>query len=330
MSRWTVAIVATALLMACRNIPRSPPASERVLLWEVERVLSRNQYPLAASLLDSLKLSKYPPTHNLRGEVLSMLYRFDEAEEAFSQALALDPVHRDAAYHLGNNFAFLGKHRPAVVHFKRFLAIVEPPINRNDSIALAAGYLQVGRAYAHMRIADSAETAYRSSIAAIPEDAKAWAALAELMDSGGEHAKALAAAKEALARDSTTVAYRLLAGLLYLRVEDAASAEPHLRAAAESLPWSPAAQYNLGRCLQMLGHSSEAALQFAATDSLQELASNIVLAEFAVRRNPHLVDDWYILSTLYQMAGHVEEAQRTGLVARALNNESRMFIDPNR
>ena len=328
--RWTVAFLVAVLFIACYSDPPGPEARERALLWEIDRALSRDQYLVAVALFDSLQDSRYAPTHYLRGEVHSKLYRFDEAKIAFERALELDPDHRDAVYHLGYNSVVLGKHRQALSHFKRFIEVVHPAATVSDSLALAAGYLRMGNAYGQLGVPDSAEAAYRASVTADPDGGDAWAALAELLDSGGNHASALVAATEAFDRDSTNAQHRLLLGNLHLRLESPQAAEPHLRIAADAMPWDPASQYSLGRCLLILGRERDAEEHLLATDSLQNLASNIVLAEFAVRRNPHLIADWIILSSLYRMVGNEVEARRARLIAQSLNNDVGTSVNAGR
>ncbi len=97
-------------------------------------------------------------------------------------------------------------------------------------------------------------------------------------------------------------------------------AEGHLRAAVAQMPWAAAAHYKLGRCLLLMGRDLEAAPHLAATDSLQQLARDIILAKFAVRRNPTQSADWFMLALLYHQTSQAKESREALGIARQLNN----------
>ena len=179
---------------------------------------------------------------------------------------------------------------------------------------------QIGRVYARLGAADSAKAAYRQSLAYASGTAETWAWLAQLKETDGDFEQALEHAERALEFAPSDAEYHLLVGTLLLRTGEVEAAERHLRLAAAALPWSASAHYNLGRCLLLTGRADEAAPYLAATDSLQDLASNIVLARFAVRRNPDLVCDWLILGSLYRQSGQMKEAAEALAIARQLNN----------
>ncbi len=308
------------ILAGCREAPPEPNAATRVHLWEVQRAMDRSEHLAALEILDSLATSSYPLVHYLRGRVLSDLFRFDEAASAYEAALDADPRYRNASYQLGNNAFYIGQNRVALRHYEQEERNLHRLRTREDSAAMGAVLRQMGRVYVRLGSPDSAEAAYRQSLAFAGESAETWAWLAQLKETDGEFEEALTHAKQALELAPSDAENHLLVGTLLLRTGAIKDAERHLRLAATELPWSASAHYNLGRCLLLLDRSAEAAPYLAATDSLQDLASNIVLARFAVRRNPDLVGDWLILATLYRQSGQREEAAEALAIARQLNN----------
>ncbi len=282
--------------------------------------MDRSEYVAALDILDSLASSSYPPVHYLRGRVLSELFRFDEAASAYEAALEADPRYRNASYQLGNNAFYIGQNRVALRYYGKEERNLRRLRTREDSVARGAVLRQIGRVYVRLGAPDSAEAAYRQSLAFAGGSAETWAWLAQLKETDGEYEEALKHANQALELAPSDVENHLLVGTLLLRTGAAEAAERHLRLATTELPWSASAHYNLGRCLLLLDRDAEAAPYLAATDSLQDLASNIVLARFAVRRNPDLVGDWLILATLYRQSGQMEEAAEAFAIARQLNN----------
>ena len=313
-------LLAAPALAGCRALPPQPDAGTREGLWQVQRALDRSEHLVALDILDSLAASSYPVVHYLRGRVLSDLFRFDEAASAYEAALESDPRYRNVSYQLGNNAFYVGQNRMALRHYGQEARHLRRLRTRQDSAAKGAVLRQMGRVYARLGVSDSAEVAYRQSLAFAGASAETWAWLAQLKEIDGEFEQALEHAQRALESAPSNAEYHLLVGTLLLRTGAIEAAERYLMRAAAELPWSASAHYNLGRCLLQLGRSEEAAPFLAATDSLQELASNIVLARFAVRRNPDLVGDWLVLASLYRQSGQTKEAAEAFAIARQLNN----------
>ena len=313
-------LLAFQALAACRALPPEPDAATRERLWEVQRAMDRSEHLVALQILDDLAASPYPWVHYLRGRVLSDLFRFEEADSAYEAALEIYPRYRNASYQLGNNAFYVGKNRMALRHYEREARHLRRLKIPEDSAARGAVLRQMGRVYARLGVSDSAEAAYGQSLALAGGSAETWAWLAQLKEIDGQFEQALEHAQRALELAPSEADYHLLVGTLLLRTGAAVEAERYLRLAAAALPWSASAHYNLGRCLLLLGRSEEAAPYLAATDRLQDLASNIVLARFAVRRNPGLVGDWLVLASLYRQSGQMKEAAKAFAIARQLNN----------
>ena len=210
--RTVAVLIAVLLLVGCPTPPPELDATARSLLWEVQQALDREAYAAAVSLLDSLAYTGHPQVHYLRGKALSTLYRFDQAEDAFETALALHPGYRGVAYQLGSNAFYLGRNRAALRHYGREEAALGRPRTRQDSAAMGAVLRQVGRVYARIGAADSAEAAYWQSLSVDANNGLGWAWLAELFGGDGKYAEALASAYRALALVPSNPEYRLLAG----------------------------------------------------------------------------------------------------------------------
>lgn len=314
------ALGATVLLLAgCHSEQGVPDPGVRELLWDIQRAQQGNDYTGTLALVDSALLvaPRYPSLYFTRGQLLSKLYRFDEAQAAFEQALELDPGYVGAAYHLGNNAFFVGRNRDALRYYWQEHALIT---ESSPKLALPNVLSQLGRVYARLGIADSARQAYEGSLSVQENNAQAWAWLAELSEDAGQLEDALRDARRAFALEPENIAYQYLTGALGYRMGELEEAEGHLRGVVTQAPWHAGAHYNLGRCLLALGRDAEAAPFLAATDSLQELQANIILARFAVERNPADRGRWLELASLYIQAGQQKEAREALVVARQLGS----------
>lgn len=310
---------AVLLLASCHPEQSAPDPGVRELLWDIQRAQQGNNYTGTLALVDSALAvaPRYPSLYFTRGQLLSKLYRFDEAQAAFEQALELDPGFVGAAYHLGNNAFFVGRHRDALRYYWRERERIK---ESSPKPALTSVLLQLGRVYARLGIADSARWAYEESLAVQENNAQAWAWLAELSEDAGRLEDALAEARRAFALEPENVEHQYLVGALAFRLGALGEAEGHLRGVVSQAPWHAGAHYNLGRCLLALGREAEAAPFLAATDSLQEFQANIILATFAVERNPANRERWLELATLYLQTGQQKEAREALVIARQLGS----------
>lgn len=314
------ALGATVLLLAgCHLEQGAPDPKVRELLWDIQRAQQGNNYTGTLALVDSALaiVPHYPSLYFTRGRLLSKLYRFDEAQAAFEQALDLDPGYIGAAYHLGNNAFFVGRNRDALRYYWQEHARITGNFPKP---AQASVLLQLGRVYARLGIADSARWAYEESLAVQENNAQAWAWLAELSEDAGRLEDALGEVRRAFALEPENIEHQYLVGALGFRMGELEEAEGHLRGVVNQAPWHAGAHYNLGRCLLALGREAEAVPFLAATDSLQELQANIILAKFAVERNPANRGHWLELASLYIQTGQQKEAREALVVARQLGS----------
>ncbi len=299
-----------------QEVPEPDPVS-RALIWDVQEAYEDQDYIHALTLLDSLlqRLPDYAQLHNLRARVLSSLYRFDEAEAAYAQARKLAPNLKGVAYAMGSNAFFRGQFRSALNHYQSEIAL----LSSDDTTALGAVWAQIGRVYARLGVDDSARIAYKRALSHRPSYAQAWSWLAELDEDLGALEEALVNALRAVSLMPNEAEFNYLAGSLSVRTGRAADAEPHLDAVLQTEPWHVGANYNMARCLLALGRTAEAHRFFEATERLEGLQADIILARFVLERNPLGVQEWLTLADLYQMSGRVQEAREAYGIARQLN-----------
>ncbi len=315
MRQGMVLCLVLALLAGCHAGGKSPGPEVRVLLWDFQEAHEGASYVRALALLDSALVlaPAYPRLHFLRGDVLSTLYRFEEAEAAFLRALELAPRYQGAAYRLGSNAFFLGQHREALAFYRQEARLSGAG---EDSAALSAVWAQIGRVYARLGAADSAGEAYEQALRHDAANDQVWMWKAELSEDAGWLSDALMQVQEAVRLAPDDPAYQYLAGALQYRTGDYEAAIGHLEFVIKAQPWHAGAHYNLGRTLLALGRSDEAARYLEATDSLQALAADIILARFAVQHAPGGRDEWTVLAMLYEQAGRYEEARQAYRIAR--------------
>ena len=331
-------VLAGMLVAGCGEPDRQGPSATalqrrnldpraRTLLWDVQQAQQRQDYNRTLALIDSA--AHYAPDFAdiffLRGRVLTRLYRFDQAQAAFERVLELDPTYRSASYNMGNNAFLLGRNREAIEHYQRERAAFKggaEAIAREgseaDRAALASVLLQIGRVYARLGVADSARQAYQEALVIEEDNAQAWGWLAELSEDEGDLDLALSEARRAFALMPENIEYRYLVGALSFRTGAFEEAVGHLEAVVRQQAWHVGAHYNLGRCLLALGREAEAQQYLDATDALQQLDSDIVLAKFALHRNPEDPAYWTRLVALYRQAGRMDEAREAFNIVRQL------------
>ena len=160
--------------------------------------------------------------------------------------------------------------------------------------------------------------AYEKAIGDDVTNDQAWEWMAEFSKDAGLLETALEQIRKAIMLDPNKPSYQYLAGALQYRLGDFESAVRHLEAVIEVEPWHAGAHYNLGRSLVALGRLEEGAPYLDATDFLQALQTDIILAKFAAQQNPQGQNEWMVLAMLYEQAGQYEEARQAYRIARQL------------
>ena len=296
-----------------------PPApAAAAYLVEAQRALHRADFASALALVDSAEhhatsdqASFQADVHFLRGRIFSEAKRYDEAETAYREALALNPDVRGAWFNLGNNAFRQQQYREAVDHYRRERAAHPSP----------ALLVNLGRAYAELGVADSARWAYEEAIAADASEPSAYARLSQLYEDEGRFEDALQQAQQALQRDPDNLNYRYLVGSLLLQTGQPEAALEHLRPVAEQRPQHAAAQYNLGQALIRLGRTDEAQRYLAAADSARALERDVEQWTALVAADPDEPARWATLAHALRSAGRYDEATRAYTSALSLDPE---------
>lgn len=107
---------------------------------------------LAAKMFDEVVKLAPAPIHWLGlGEALGKLGRFEKAEEAFKNALLLDPSFADAWYNMGVMYEQAGMAEKAEDAYERSIAIKETANSRNNLANTQRAQLKLDKAEANYR-----------------------------------------------------------------------------------------------------------------------------------------------------------------------------------
>ncbi len=306
-------IAAIACLLAgCGQESAEPPPTRTEALrasldMNVKRFMLRAEaasrqgnYVHALALTDSVE--KYAPeladTYFLRGRIYTDLNQLEAANAAYATVLAADEAYRGAHMNIGVNHSRRGRLRDAIGAFRR-----EEAIEPNTHL-----YLEMGRAYAKLGMADSAQWSYEQAIAIDSMNTTAYMWLGQLHEEMGDFETAIALSKRAVEIRPGSVDYRYVLGAQLLRMDEVEEAAAQLRAVAEERPRHHGAQYNLGQALMRLGEEAEAEVHLALAEEAQQIQQEINEAHEAINRNPSEVQNWLRLSDAHREAGMYDRA----------------------
>ena len=139
-----------------------------------------------------------------------------EAEEAYRQALAIDPQHTYAWSNLGGLLEDLGQKAEAEEAYLQALA-VDP--------RLAKTWANLGVLLKDLGRKVEAEEAYRRALAVDPQDADAWSDLGNLLRSQKRYPEALDALEKAVTLSLENAIIHLALGAVYRKLGRAEEAE---------------------------------------------------------------------------------------------------------
>ena len=234
----------------------------------------------------------------LRGLRFFVDFRYDDAEAAFHEALALAPGYTMARYRLATVYAATGRTDEALSEIRRAASEADRLTDRE------ARYIIASEAYFERRF-DDALTAYRELVENYPYDTDARHLLAGLLSDLGRYEEELAEL-EVLARLSpdNSVVHSMM-GYAYLGMGDTTNAILEFQRCVELEPESANHHHSLGEVYQAQGELELAAGEFeaslAADPDFPPAITSLALVEA-------LQGDWAQAEDRYRMLAQDPEA----------------------
>jgi tetratricopeptide (TPR) repeat protein len=302
------------LFAGCRSDSGQEAQSRRSVDKETARLLIQSQRALkqgdlraARILADSVvaRAPRLPDAHFQQGRVLSELKRFEDAEAAYRETLALNPDYRGVWYNLGNNAYRQQAYEDAVTFFRRAHAL-HPS---------AETLVSLGWTYVAQDEIVRARDAYQDAMARDSSYALAYARLGQLYEDQGNLQQALTYSRKALELEPSNGRYRYAVGSQLLRLDRPDPAVRHLRRATVERPWHQGAHFSLGQALMRLGREQEAERYLAQADSLEQAQSEIKRLQGVARSNAENPAVWKRLGDKLREIGRDEEARQALSVA---------------
>jgi len=184
-------------------------------------------------------------------------FRYDDAEQAFREALALAPGYTMARYRLATVYAATGRTDEALSEIRRAASQTDRLTDRE------ARYIIASEAYFERRF-DDALIAYRELVESYPYDTDARHLLAGLLSDLGRYEEEISEL-EILARLSpdNSVVHSMM-GYAYLGLGDTTNAVLELQRCVELEPGSANHHHSLGEVYQAQGELELAAGEFEA------------------------------------------------------------------
>lgn len=174
--------------------------------------------------------------------------RYDEAAQAYGQALALNPDHVESCVGLGFALSELGQHAQAEAVLRRALARAPD----NADVHYILGTLARARGDAPAAILH-----YRQALTHQPTLEFAYRQLFELYGETGQSEAAKVLLEQGIQVLPRAADFHINLGLLQLRANDYAAALAAFRAAAALQPTAPTVQLGLARAYAGLGRLEE-------------------------------------------------------------------------
>jgi Flp pilus assembly protein TadD len=174
--------------------------------------------------------------------------RYDEAEQCYRHALALEPAHAGAHCNLGVLLAARSQHDEAERMYRRAIELAP---------SSADAYTNLGLLLATCDRDEEAERLHRQALALEPESSAIWTNLANLLVKLGRNGEAEQSYKQAIALDPTSPIARTNLGALLADSSRADEAEQAFRQAIALAPDYPRARLNLGYLLLAQGRFAE-------------------------------------------------------------------------
>jgi tetratricopeptide (TPR) repeat protein len=305
-----VAVLGAWMVMAgCASKSQRVDAETARFLVGSQQALHKGDLRRAQTFADRAvnRQPRVADVHFQRGRVLSVMKQFDAAEDAYRQAVSLDPTYHEAWINLGHNASRQLKYYAALRYYEKAVA-AEP----------AKVGVSIGRAYASLGKADSAAVAYHRALDADSTNAAAHLWLSVLYKNRGDLSQALEHARRALALDPGNMDYRYVIGGQLLAAGDLEAAQSHLQAVVQRQPWHYGAYYRLGRVMARIGNPDRAERLMARADSIQRLQGDVVRLEEVIRMKPEDPRPWIQMGNALQALGRHQKAMQAFRVAETL------------
>jgi tetratricopeptide (TPR) repeat protein len=269
-------------------------------LLEAEQAYEAGYYNPALILTDSA--AHYAPELAdipfLQGRILTAIRQYGEAQKSYKAALELDPAYPGAYLNLGNNAYLRGSPQEA-------LGLYRQEKGAADS---APYFTQLGRVYAELGKADSAQWAYEQAIAADSTSPTPYMWYGQFFEDAGEFEQALQYSRRGLALRPDNLNYAYIVGVQLLRQGDLQGAVDMLTKVTEGMPWHYSAHYNLGQAYSGLGQSDDGAHYLARADTLLEQRKEVTYWENLLEANSHEPMLWVNYGDALRRSGRVDEA----------------------
>lgn len=279
------------------------------------QAFERGAYNVVLAMADSAK--KYAPAladvYFLRALALSELKRFDEANAAYKEVLALDPNYQGTRLNLGRNAFHQGQYRKALKWYKEEQAIY-PELGN---------LVRMGHAYFNLGRVDSARQAYQQALAQESgqvTEQSTWAhvGLSQLYEKRGAFEKALEHSRQVLKTEPENQEYRYLVGSQLYQAGHLEEAVEKLDAVVKQRPQHFKAHHALGQALISLGRQEEGERHIYRADSLRNAQANIHPMAVEAEKNPDEPMRWVKLGDAQRNAGRLEEAIASYKIALSL------------
>ncbi len=268
--------------MAAQGAPRQVPRS--VLQQTAEEFQQGKVTDAEKTLREGMKQSPDDPAAlGLLGVILDAQKRFDEAEKAYKQALALAPASLALQNNLGNHYMAAGNPQEVRATFLRLLAAEPRHPNANLQLAQLSVAAKQG----------AAALKYLSRLSPDDQASPGVAILrAQALDLSGQNKAAgelLSQIEQSAGRDPR-VSFSL--GMAYVEGKHYAEAENAFTRALDADPTNFDILYNLALAAQHAGHLERA----------------VSVYQVVLKQRPHDADCLFNLASIYTQTGHSDEA----------------------
>ena len=292
------------------------------MLFSAEEAMTARKYGKVLAMCDSIIVRRrdIPYCYFIKARALTEVKRFQDARDAFTRVLQLDPNYPSVWFRLGNNAYHREQYREALTFYAREWERVNSSGSKKEKCAIL---IQMGRARKHLGEIDEAILAFEEVLKLNESHKEVYNDLGHIYNENGELIKALEYQRRALKLNPDEGQYHYYVGALLYQLGEMEKAIPYLTTAVSMIPWHHGAHYNLGRALIATGRLDQGRIHMAVVDSLQQKAYDIGLARFSAQTYPDRPVLWISYGNLLYVSGLYDEALKAYLVAHYLEPENK-------